>query len=151
MKININLQAVYQDDYLKVGIDQTVKFIFVEWFRHPSSQDFRSIFQKLADITIETRSEYWLSDARAIHYLEFADQNWLLREMAPLLKKSYLKKFARLTTKESLLLLDVIRVYDMVNQWTELGIETKLEMFTNKEDAINWLFSDFEVPVGGDR
>ena len=150
MNININLRPVYQDDYLKAEIDPRVKFIFVDWFRHPGSQDFRNIFQKLADITIETRSEYWLSDARAIHYLEFADQNWLLREMAPLLKKSSLKKFARLTTKESLLLLDVVRVYDMLNQLKDLEIETKLEMFTNKEDAMNWLFTDFKVPAGGE-
>ena len=144
MKIKLHLQKIYQDDYVRVELDETFRFIYVEWFQHPDSDTFRHIFQKLADLTIENKCQFWLSDARAIHYIEFADQNWLLQQMAPLLKTSNLKKFARLTTEESLALLDVVRVYNMVEQLTELGITTKLELFTTKEAALNWLMKDVE-------
>jgi hypothetical protein len=60
------------------------------------------------------KSEYWLSGMRAIRYIEFADQNWLLSEIVPMLKKSLLVKFARLTTAESLVLMAAARVMDMV-------------------------------------
>ena len=57
-----------------------------------------------------------------------------------MLKESNLVKFARLTTKENLVQLDVVRVMNQVEQLTELGINTKLELFTNKEAALDWLF-----------
>lgn len=144
MSIQLQLEQIYHDDYLKVEVDDKVKFIYVEWFKHPDSPDFRRLFYLLADITLATKSKFWLSDAKAIHYIAFADQNWLLREMLPMLQKSDLLKFARLTTEESLLQLDVVRVYSMVEQLTQFGIKTKLELFTNKVTALNWLFDDIQ-------
>ncbi len=142
MHIQLQLKQIYQNDYLKVEVDEKIKFIYVEWFKHPDSPDFRRLFQQLAEMTLAAKSKFWLSDARAIHYLEFADQNWLLREMLPMLLKSDLLKFARLTTEVSLLQLDVVRVYTMVEQLTQLGIKTKLELFIDKVVALNWLFDD---------
>lgn len=142
MNIKLNLRQIHLDEFLKVAVDDTVKFIYVEWLQHPVSPDFRRQFKMLADLTLANKSKFWLSDARAIHYIEFADQNWLLREMAPMLKKSDLVKFARLTTEENLAQLDVIRVYNLVEKLTELGINTKLELFTNKEAALEWLFEE---------
>jgi hypothetical protein len=142
MEIDLHLQSVFQNDYLKAEIDKAHHLIYVEWFRHPDSQALRDGFLRLADIVLESKSRYWLSDAQAIHYIEFADQNWMLSEMAPVLKKSRLVKFARLTTPEGMLMMDVARLYDMVGKLTALGITTKLEMFTSKEAALEWLFSD---------
>ena len=142
MEIDLNLQPAFRNEYLKAEVDQEHRLIYVEWLRHPDSQALREGFRKLAGIVLESGSRYWLSDARAIRYLEFADQNWLLSEMAPVLKKSRLVKFARLTTPEGMLMMDVTRLYDMVGKMTELGITTKLEMFTSKEAALEWLFSD---------
>jgi hypothetical protein len=100
----------------------------------------REGFRRLAGIVLESESRYWLSDARAIHYLEFADQNWLLREMAPVLRKSRLVRFARLTTPEGMLM-DVARLYGMVGELTGPGITPRLEMFTDREAALEWLLS----------
>ena len=142
MNKSLHLLNVYQDDYVKAEVDEAASFIYVEWFRHPDSQNFRRIFQKLTDITLETRSAYWLSDARAIRYIEFADQNWLLSEIVPKLKESQLVKFARLSTPESLALLDVVRIYDMVVKLVDVDLKDKMEVFTDKEAALEWLFAD---------
>ncbi|MHC2990665.1 hypothetical protein OB13_03355 [Pontibacter sp. HJ8] len=141
MEIKLHLQAVFQNDYVKVEIDSAHGLIYVEWLQHPDSQALREGFLKLADIVLASKSKYWLSDAKAIHYLEFADQNWLISEMAPVLKKSQLVKFARLTTQEGMLMMDVARLYEMVGKLTALGITTQLEMFTSKEAALEWLLS----------
>ncbi|MBC5991998.1 hypothetical protein [Pontibacter cellulosilyticus] len=137
---NFQLQTVYEDEYLKVEIDEKQSFIYVEWYKHPSSDKFRQLFQKLAAITIDNKIEYWLSDARAIHYLEFSDQNWLLQTVAPLLKKSTLKKFARVTTKEGLALMDATRIYSGIEQQRDFEVKTKFELFISKEAALDWLY-----------
>lgn len=142
MSKSLHQLNVYQDEYVKVEVDEAARFIYVEWLLHPDSHNFRRIFQKLADITLQTRSAYWLSDARAIRYIEFADQNWLLSDIAPRLKESQLVKFARLSTPESLALLDVVRIYDMVVKLVGIDLKDKMEVFTDKEAALHWLFAD---------
>lgn len=142
MEVNLQLRNIYQDDYVKVELDETARFLYAQWLRHPDSQTLRRIFQMLANLAVESKTRYWLSDARAIQYVEFADQNWLLHDIVPMLKKSELLKFARLTTTESLVLMDVVRVYALVSQMTDLGVQTKLEMFTDEEEAMAWLFAE---------
>lgn len=142
MSKSLHQLNVYQDEYVKVEVDEAARFIYVEWLLHPDSHNFRRIFQKLADITLQTRSAYWLSDARAIRYIEFADQNWLLSDIVPRLKESQLVKFARLSTPESLALLDVVRIYDMVVKLVGIDLKDKMEVFTDKEAALHWLFAD---------
>lgn len=141
MESKLKLQPVFQNEYIKVSEDRVQRLIYVEWLQHPDSQALRDGFRRLADIVLESKSKYWLSDAKAIHYLEFADQNWLLNEMAPVLKQSQLVKFARLTTQEGMLMMDAARLYEMVGKLTALGITTQLEMFTSKEAALEWLLS----------
>ena len=142
MELDLHLQTAFQNEYFKAEVDKEHQLIYVEWFRHPDSRALREAFLKIADIVQESKSMYWLSDAQAIHYLEFADQNWMLSNMTPVLKKSQLVKFARLTTPEGMLMMDVARLYNMVEKLTALGITTKLEMFTSREAALEWLFSD---------
>ena len=139
---HLHLLTVYQDDYVKVETDNAARFLYAEWFLHPDSKTLWRNFKMLAELAVETKSLYWLSDARAIQYIEFADQNWLLNEIVPMLKISHLLKFARLTTTESLMLLDVTRVIDLVGKLTDLGVKTKLEQFTSKEAALAWLFAE---------
>lgn len=59
-----------------------------------------------------------------------------------MLRESHLLNIARITTAESLMLLDVAWVIDLVGKLTELKVNTKLEIFTEKEAALEWLFSD---------
>ena len=144
-KLDLHLRQIYLDEYLKIAVDDKLRFILVEWLRHVTGEKFREHFRKAANFATALKSEYWLSDARAIHYLEFADQNWLIREMAPLLQKTKLVKFARLTTIESLSLLDATQVYGKLEKLTHLKIKTALELFTDKDVALDWLFSDVDI------
>ncbi|MBC5772708.1 hypothetical protein H8S95_01420 [Pontibacter sp. KCTC 32443] len=137
--VALQLCTIYQDEYVKIEADDRAKYIFVKWTQHPKSEEFRKSFLKAAELTVENKYEYWLSDSRAIHYIEFADQNWILEHVAPLLPKVALKKFARLSTLESLSLMDSTRIYAMLEQ-LPFERNTQLEVFTTTEEALEWLF-----------
>ncbi|WP_207431526.1 hypothetical protein [Sabulibacter ruber] len=144
MHIDLQLELLHQDDYLKIEVDQKVKYIYIEWFKAPPKQDFRDSFLKAANMCLEQKSEYWLSDARVIPYIDFGDQNWILREMTPLLMESPLRKYARVSSKESIGLLDIHRIYSTLSSRPDLEKRTQFETFTNKDTALEWLFSDFD-------
>ena len=144
MHIDLQPQLVHQDEFLKVEVDKNIKYIYVEWFTGPSAEEFRKSFFLAASIALEEKAEYWLSDARAIPFLDFADKNWVLREMTPKLLESPLKKYARLSTKESIGLLDIHRIYSALSSQQAIDFRTKFETFTSREAALEWLFLDFE-------
>ncbi|GAB3200017.1 hypothetical protein ABID22_003042 [Pontibacter aydingkolensis] len=140
--LNFPLQTVYQNEYVRADISEQQHFIYVKWAKHPSSDVFRSLFMELVNLTIEYKTSYWLSDARAIHYLEFSDQNWLIQYMAPYLGSTSVKKFARLSTKESIALMDVSRIYTSIEQLKNIQVTTQFEVFLSEEAALEWLFEE---------
>ncbi|MBC3541139.1 hypothetical protein ACFSC6_03085 [Rufibacter sediminis] len=144
MHIDLQLRLVHQDDNIKVEVDENAKFIYLEWLQAPPTEEFRKAFHLAGMICLEYKCEYWLSEARPIPYLEFADQNWVLREMKPILIKSTLKKYARISSKESISLLDIHRIYSALNDEQDPNLKTHFESFTSKDAALDWLFSDFE-------
>lgn len=64
--------------------------------------------------------------------------------MTPKLLESPLKKYARLSTKESIGLLDIHRIYSALSSQQAIDFRTKFETFTSREAALEWLFLDFE-------
>lgn len=132
--------TIYLDEYLNVKLDAQAKFIYTEWLQHPSSEAFRKSFEKATELTIEHGCHYWMSDSRNIHYLEFSDQNWMLGHILPLLPKSRLRKFARITTFECLSLMDTSRILSTLEELQGSVLKPQLQFFTTKEEAVNWLF-----------
>jgi hypothetical protein len=138
--ISLQLNTLYQDEYIIIQLDEQLKFVYVEWLKHPSSEIFRQNFKKAIEACIDSNCQYWLSDARALHYVEFADQNWMLELIYPLLPKSNLLKFARVNTLESIALMDVARVCTILEQFPEFKLKTQLEVFNFKAAALDWMF-----------
>lgn len=137
------LMPVFQNSYLRIYLNVAMKFIRVLWLRHPSSDEFREGFSKAAELTIAHKCQYWLSDSRAIHYLELADQNWLIRLVTQLLPQSRLYKFARLNTPESLAMMDVPRTFSELEKLPEWQQHITMKVFTEEDDALAWLFDAY--------
>ncbi len=135
------LQIVYQDDNIRVGLDKSLSFIYIEWLKHATSTEFRALFQKVADIAIENKVKFWLSDARLTHYLEFSDQNWLIQQILPLISQSSLEKFARVSTKEGFAMMDISRVYASIEKLYGLNSKPEFDFFFSIDAALAWLFS----------
>lgn len=143
--LSLQLETVYKTEHIIIRLDKQLKFVYVEWLKHPSSEIFRQDFKKAIEICLSNECQYWLSEAHAIHYLEFADQNWMLELIYPLLPKSNLLKFARVNTVESIALMDVARICTTLEQLPEFTLKTQLEVFSSKESALNWLFDGRQI------
>jgi hypothetical protein len=144
MRNELNMKEIYKDENIIIELDDKTKFIYVEWQRHVSGNDFRTLFALATSIAIEEKCLYWLSEASPVHFIDFADQNWMLREMAPLLLNSNLIKFARVSNKESASLLDIHRIHSELRMMNNSNPLVELEIFLDKEQAMTWLFFDFD-------
>ncbi|MEJ8803850.1 hypothetical protein [Pontibacter sp. H249] len=142
--IELQLENAYQDDFLLAEIDKAFGFMRVTWYCHPNSQEFRRLFEILVNLVIKHKIKYWLSKSTAILYLEFSDQNWVLDHVIPPLRLSGLTKYARITTKECMTLMDVSRIISNLDQEKISGSKLTLEQFLTEEDALDWLLSELE-------
>lgn len=140
--LSLQTAVLYQDEFINIELDAQARYISVEWLQHPTSEVFRERFHKAAELSNKHKCLYWLSDSRAIHYLEFADQNWMMAHIFPLLPDSHLVKFARITSIESIALMDTARIYSSLEHMQGTELKTQLEIFTDKESALEWLFRD---------
>ena len=146
MRPSLQTQVVFSNNCIRIEVDVTAGIIFVEWLRHPSSLEFRRLYQKASDISFEYNCLYWISDARAVHYLEIADQNWILRELAPRLKTTSLLRYARVMTEDGVAMLDAARVRDNVMNSPYLTEgKFQVQFFLDKESALEWLLSEREA------
>jgi hypothetical protein len=138
--MHFDFEKVFEDEFASIEIDPGQGFMVVIWHQHPDSDTFRRCFSLAASFTLSRKCRFWLSDARAVHYLEFADQNWILHEMVPLLGNSSLCKFARINSEESFSLLDVGRILDNLDASPYIQIAVEVALFIDRQQALNWLF-----------
>jgi hypothetical protein len=143
--MSFDFEKVFEDEFISIKIDNKLKFIQVSWLQHPDSDTFRRCFALAAEIVLARRCRYWLSDSRAVHYLEFAEQNWILDTMAPLLGNSCLTKFARINSQESLALLDIDRILYGLELSPHIRYAQELAIFMDKQEALDWLFRETEI------
>jgi hypothetical protein len=138
--MEFNFEKVYEDNILTIEIDTGKSFIYLCWLQHPDSENLRQSFALAAEFAIIRNCQYWLSDARAVHYLEFADQNWMLQFMVPLLRTSHLVKYARINSEESLSLLDMDRIVENIESSASKDNKGKVAVFVDRQSALDWLF-----------
>jgi hypothetical protein len=138
--MNFDFEKMYQDEFVLIEVDDSLKFLQIVWLQHPDSDTYRRAFSFATETFLSRKYRFWLSDSRKVHYLEFADQNWMLRDMVPLLGNSCLSKFARINSEEGLSLLDVDRVLSNLDQSADIKINVQVAVFLDKQQALNWLF-----------
>lgn len=105
----LQTELVHQDQYLHIALNKELGLIATRWQQHPSSEEFRRAMTLSADYVCAEKCRYWLSDARKMHYMELADQNWLVNILIPRIAP-YLERFARIMTEEGLTMLDIQRI-----------------------------------------
>ncbi|PIQ20275.1 MAG: hypothetical protein COW65_15950 [Cytophagales bacterium CG18_big_fil_WC_8_21_14_2_50_42_9] len=137
------LKVIFLDEFLKISCDETIRLIYLEWLQHPVSEAFRPRFQKATELAKEKNIQYWLSDSQAIHYLELADQNWLVQEFKLILSHSNMKKFARVTTIESFSLVDMSQTFNRFNNGLD-KLKVEFEEFLDNQEAMNWILADVD-------
>ena len=137
----LQTEVLYLDDFAKIACDTCANYIELEWLQHPTTEAFRKCFYRAVELSIELGTENWLSDARAIHYIDFANQNWIIEHILPMLPKTKVKKFARITSLESIALMDTGRIYCSLEEIAQKTRNLALADFTTREDALDWLLA----------
>lgn len=128
------------NDCLEIRQSEPVNIVSVRWLRHPSSTEFRENNYLLADLLLESECPRLLNDARAVHYLELADQHWLMEQMIPLLYATSLEMNACVVSQLSMELMDTNRLVKHFSCYPsppERVIETRL--FLDVLPAREWL------------
>jgi len=137
----LQTEVLYLDDFAKIACDTDASYIELEWLQHPTTEAFRKCFYRAVELAIEMGAVNWLSDARAIHYIDFANQNWVIEHILPMLPKTKVKKFARITSLESISLMDTGRIYSCLDELSSKTQKLTLADFTTREDAMDWLLA----------
>ncbi|MGV3502627.1 MAG: hypothetical protein ACO1O1_02915 [Adhaeribacter sp.] len=144
--MNFVFERVFEDEFLQIDLDAGLGLVKAVWLQHPDSDRYREGFSRAAEIVLQHNCRYWLSDSRQIHYLEIADQNWILHHMAPMMGNSCLSRFARVNSIEGLYLQDLDRVMQQLESSPHLKSDLEIAVFLDMEQSINWLFSSQPLP-----
>lgn len=113
-----------------------------------SSTQFRSNLLQLADLMALHSCRRLLIDARAVLYLELADQHWVMRHLVPLLSPTPLELQACVVSQVSLELMDTDRMFaNLSNQANLEGKMIASRFFLDASHAREWLFQGFQPPT----
>jgi hypothetical protein len=134
----IPLITHYQTEFVKVEFNKDLSFIQITWLQQPSSDLFRKETMLVVDFAIRNNYSNALFDIQNRSYLDISDQNWLVREVFPLLKGRRIR-LAYLVSTVGLEIMDVFHVHDLVINNSELKRHLEIDIFLDKEDALKWL------------
>jgi hypothetical protein len=129
---------VYQTEFVTVEVDAARKFIHITWLQQPSSDLFRRETLWVVDFARQNDYQRALFDVRKRNYLDMGDQNWLMRDVFPKFS-SYNIRVAYLVSNVGLEIMDTFKIHDRVIQNPELKQRMEIDIFLDREDALNWL------------
>jgi hypothetical protein len=133
----ISLTCFYQTDFVSIELNKDLRYVQITWLQQPSSELFRSETKQLVDFALEHNYTNALFDVRHRDYLDIGDQNWLVREVFPLFKQTI--RLAYLVSTVGLEIMDTFKIHDLVINNTELKRHIEIDIFLDKEDALEWL------------
>lgn len=142
---NISVSEVIQADVAELQISEQSNLALIKWLRHPSSEEFKHHSLLLVELLLEYECRYLLSNAQAIHYLEFGDQNWIIQKWIPLVHATALERQAIVVSQLSHELMDADRILEENTRQastpeTTITIQTRL--FLDAFFAQAWLLDE---------
>jgi hypothetical protein len=90
----------YRNAYLHLVVDESIKLLYSEWLRHPSSQEYRQAAIIFAGCLQEKGIAYWIQDTNNLGDVPVEDLQYVLQELVPVAAASGLQKLARITTDD---------------------------------------------------
>ncbi len=128
------------NEYLQISLLEDDELLQTQWLRKVNAEEYRAAVLKMRDIVLESHVKYWLIDSRKLNGVPYADQQWIKREIAPIVANSRLEKFARVLTED---VFNYIAFENLLQGITE-DLKTRVEIgqFTSVEAARAWLLMD---------
>lgn len=137
-----NTRLIADDDCYRVEIHQSTSLMYVLWKCHLEGDALREKYLALLQMANTQKPNCWLGNARAMYYTTLQDAKWIFEYFLPILIKSSIKKYARLESPQSLLILDSLHLQDKINDLAQQTTgELEFQFFTDEELAMDWLSS----------
>ena len=127
-------------DYLSITFQEEERLLQAAWLRSVSSGEYRKGVALLRDMVVEKQAAFLLADSRRLSSVTFADQQWIIRDIAPALVASGLQKFARVLTEDVFNYITFENLLQRITENHRAGIE--VAQFTSVKAALDWLRMD---------
>ena len=127
-------------DYLTITFQEEERLLQAAWLRSVSSGEYRKGVVLLKDMVVEKQAAFLLADSRRLSSVTFADQQWIIRDIAPALVASGLQKFARVLTEDVFNYITFENLLQRITEDHRMGVE--VAQFTSVKAALDWLRMD---------
>ncbi|WP_276496398.1 hypothetical protein [Pontibacter litorisediminis] len=124
-------------DYLTARMVPGDYLLHITWLRGVSTLEYREGIRLTKQILLENNIRLWLVDSRLLTHVTFEDQQWIMKEIVPLLLESNLQKVARVVKPD---VFSYITFENMMRKAQECyNVQGHMEQFTTVESALAWL------------
>jgi hypothetical protein len=143
MELNSLSAGLYEfrNAYLHLIVDESIKLLYSEWLRPPSSQEYRDAATIYACCLREKGIAYWLQDTNHLGKVPVEDLQWVLQELVPVAAASGLKKLARITADDSNL---ALFMESASQKQAKLNAAIEVQQFKTYREAAAWINEPME-------
>jgi len=124
------------EDYLEIKLYQESNFLYSKWKRSVSSEEFRAGVRKLLRILQQEEVYYWIMNSEKLPTLIISEQQWVLREVCPLLANSQLQKLAFIGNGDAFSYLIIENLAERASQTHSYQLAFK--QCKTQEEAMLW-------------
>jgi hypothetical protein len=133
------LNTIYQNAWITIQEKPDCQFWQVTWLMHPRSDEFRAQITTQLKILAGKNITKFICDITRIHYLEIADQRYLVEEALPQYIMGEKAKIAYLVNNATYELLYLNRIAEKIKSHPQLQEFLQVEFFFYRLEAITWL------------
>src|SRR5687768_15080604 len=126
---------IFDEDHLKLYHNAEHHRVKAVWNGFISGNVFRHAVTFCTDVMVERNILYWLADNRKLKSMRQTDQDWLLKEIAPRMAASNLRKMATLVSDDIFNQLAIDTLFVKGNDM----IRFDNHYFKTEEEALAWL------------
>ncbi|WP_324760047.1 STAS/SEC14 domain-containing protein [Haloarcula sp. GH36] len=125
--------AQYESAFLTIEWDGSIEAVIMNWTDFAEGEEYREGLNKGLEVIEQHGAENWLADLREMGAVSQEDQEWTRNEWHPRAFETSLTNMAIIQPES---VVAEMSVDDLVQ---EIGEETTIQIFDNREDAKTWL------------
>lgn len=139
----------YAYPYLNISIEELTGLMYSEWLHEPQLHEYQEGMKRLAECLTRYPVLYWIQDSTHLIHVPLENQRQALRQMAPAVINSQLKKIARIVALDVSYMAmfdDVVEEEQIKAAYKRVAAprKTEVQQFQSYEEAAHWI-ADIKV------
>jgi hypothetical protein len=126
--------AKFENDVVRIFVNQEVGSVVVEWITSPTSAEFREVLVTGLDILKKNKLSRWVGDVRRLGAVAEEDQAWSNQEWFPEALSAGVNKMAVIISED---IFNQLSVEDIMNKVDTANFST--HYFSAPEEAMHWI------------